>query len=1213
MEKWVEGCTKSATKLSLEIAPLDGAVNSFIASAALPVSLSEAVLDGDYTLLAAKRYGEIARDFWSATTSYLKKLEASLAEPFRNFSHTELRTFKDSRRQLEQTQKSYDNIQARFSAQVKSKEPSALREDAFQLHEARKAYLKASLDYACAVPLIKHALDKLLVTTFTSQSFSLRDIRESSATLYEKHFIDLERIRSWLRNVSDGERLYRREFLSARRQIEEFAETASRPSRELEDYSANWSARNPGSVRAPALVSSSQPGSNRIEKQGWLNLKTNSGKPIRTVWSRKWFYIKRGIFGWLMLGSKSFAVEESDRIGVLLCGVRVAVSEERRFCFEVKTRNGAIILQAESHQDLLDWMATFEGAKQNALKGPVNVEHKATASQTTDLAFSISPPSVPEFAASAIDAGLNPEEGHEKAQSFLVPSSADQVGLMHRGSFDVSAGRRSTGLDVDTSREQSSRVSQRPESHRKSGVASSATGQSSASLATHSSGGVASLISASNMALSHGTMAITQSSAGEAAGRTLNSLPQNRGRLAWNTPPSTLAPNTLANPPNATNLSWAASAVNGERGRSLGWTKGETHIPNVVVANLWGTSNWGRIHWLERPEGFTSSTENNMPSTAQQASPRVREREKSRAMEGEQTGQAGTTSAHGRLKDSTSETVALRRTTSSPENPVSIYPALLKHQDSQFRLLFPEIPDEERLLLVFRAFWSLNEQYELPGRVYVTSRSMFFYCHHFGMVLITGLSLDRLSSVSTIPGRDFDFLSLQLKDNYNGETRRITIKVFLEPVKVLRRRLNLLVQNAKSAESSQIEYLLKDLLEAEIPADDGERSPSIDSHLRTSTLQSLKASGLFPDVPDLRPHVLVDQDPDGPGKMLGRKESIRFKLPNKPVVYSPKGWSTPVVESDIQISPKALFHLMFGDRSAVWQMLYRERQAQHIRQGPWIRENESHLHRAFEYSVCRKELFQPKRTFHIRDTQNVDVLSDHLCYVVTYRKTPWHLPQLRHFDMVTKCVISYEKRSRCKLAVYAKIEWSSRPLAAALIERQALQDIKSDASDIMDIVSAQVHRLGLGTNTKRAIEVFGDIGQQEQTIEFSEKCESMPLNLGFQMAQKSIAGLLFGAISSWAKYAWNLFLVSAALFVEWTWKLANANTILAVMLVVSCLFNLLLSSQPLGRWYREKHAINLIGRLGVGNGVSMDRMIALDHFEILLSEAQVEPGAGVSW
>jgi hypothetical protein len=61
------------------------------------------------------------------------------------------------------------------------------------------------------------------------------------------------------------------------------------------------------------------------------------------------------------------------------------------------------------------------------------------------------------------------------------------------------------------------------------------------------------------------------------------------------------------------------------------------------------------------------------------------------------------------------------------------------------------------------------------------------------------------------------------------------------------------------------------------------------------------------------------------------------------------------------------------------------------------------------------------------DYQIVDVQNEHLCYVVTDKRTPWHLPFRRNFWLVSKIVITHVAKSRCKLAVFTKVEWIRQP------------------------------------------------------------------------------------------------------------------------------------------------------------------------------------------
>lgn len=94
LEKWLENYVRSITKLTQEIGTFEGSINGFLTTVSSPPNVSEAVIDHDYTLLAMRRYGEGARDFWSTTIAGLKKMDVNMVEPIRAFLQTDFRTFK---------------------------------------------------------------------------------------------------------------------------------------------------------------------------------------------------------------------------------------------------------------------------------------------------------------------------------------------------------------------------------------------------------------------------------------------------------------------------------------------------------------------------------------------------------------------------------------------------------------------------------------------------------------------------------------------------------------------------------------------------------------------------------------------------------------------------------------------------------------------------------------------------------------------------------------------------------------------------------------------------------------------------------------------------------------------------------------------------------------------------------------------------------------
>ena len=946
IEKWLEGYVRCASKLSHEIGNFESVVNGFLVQSTPPTHLSEAVIDHDYTLLAMKRYGDGAKELWTATIFGLKKIQGNMVEPIKTFLHNDLRSFKETRRNLHVAQKEFDNLQSRYSGQAKTKEASSLREDAFQLHEARKVYLRVSMDFSVTAPQLRMALDKMLVKVFADQWRDTRSPRQNTSGSIGKWGSDIERVRCWSREVENGEKAFRRELQVARKQIEESAEAAVRPSRELEDYAIGSASTSV--LRAPSLQTpGGRPQAPRSEKQGWLNLRTVSGKPSRTTWLRRWFYVKWGIFGWLVQGSRSGGVEESEKIGLLLCNVKPGNVDDRRYVFEVKTKDLTLVVQAESQPELMEWLAAIEIAKQKALEDPASTQSPGLGPRAQDPAFEISPPSAPEFAASAADSGM-PQHMDENAGTSGIDRSSNLPVLggdpsASRSSFDVTSHRRSFAeRDVDVGRDPASRIIQKLDLHRKPlGSDKSAGSLASPGL---SGGGIASLIAASHTSMPVGPGALPTPPPPETPMSRKASAPMS------SIPMSTLAPNTLANPPAPTNLSAAAVIVNGERGIGVGRTDASGGMPSGLMANVWGTSNWGHLNRLER--GEVKSLQEKSMKLSDPPSPMIRPSNPSPASgsphnpavfraNDSASGSVGLDKASGISPSSSlahGTSVSLggddKNVVSSLQYPSS-YPLQLKTQDAQFRLLFPNVRGNERLLMVFKATWSPNDQQEIPGRVYCTDRGLYFFSNHCGMVLITNIGLDSISEITAATGKECDFIFCHLKnDNQTAGYNRITIKVFLESLSLLQRRLNFLVRN-RTSQGLGFEEIIKTLIRME--QDDPENSPSIDSwenvsiNTPTDGDSDPRRKASHRDKRDLRANLFIDRGLYGSStpQLDGAGDSSKaFKLPKQPIVYAPSGMDKLVVEKDFNVSPKALYHVLFGDKSVVWQLLYHERQAQ---------------------------------------------------------------------------------------------------------------------------------------------------------------------------------------------------------------------------------------------------------------------------------------------
>lgn len=1182
IEKWLDGYVRAASKLVTEVSSLESLVNSFLAQSAPPPNVSEAVIDHDYTLLALTRYGEGAREFWQQTLQGMKRYDTSVVEPIKTFLGTDLRQFKEARRTMEGNQKAFDTVISRYLGQNKSKEPSSLREDAFQVHEARRAYLKSAMDFCMLAPQLRTTLDKMIVKVFSEQWKEMRNSREASSAMFAKGTSEMERVRGWSREMENSERAFKRELVTARRQIEDSAEQLWRPSRELEDYSASTVPYlGTGAANATSSTSAAKPQS-RADKQGWLYMKTLTGKPTRTLWSRRWFFVKNGIFGWLIQGTRSGGVEESEKIGVLLCNARPAFQEERRFCFEVKTRDTTITLQAETQGELTEWLASFDLAKRKAFEDPASTE----ANQTTpgvDPAFAISPP-IAEFAAKADD-----RHARENSEDLLglLPERAETMGPMSgRASVDVHPSRRVTSLEREPAEGTRERIISKLDLHKRS-TGSGQLGSGS------TAGGIASLISASHNILPVGPGA----------------PPPNieSPRRAMTIPASSLAPSTLANPPAPTNLSHTAVVVSGERKIKISREDGSS-MPSGILANLWGSTNWGYINRLgddsksdqtnqirgRKASGTSRDDSEIMDSMGDVSSPPNVDGNSIAPMRGP---------THRKTLSVTNDIAAanMSKTPSEEsEDYPNYYPIPLKAQHAQFKMLFPSVPASEKVVLVFRAAWNPNEQQEFPGRVFVTTKEIYFYSNHLGLVLITGVSLRSIEEVTAAPGRDCDFLYLHLKEtSRSDESRRITIKTFLEPLRLLQRRLSYLVHNTEADIPAKLEEVLKTLIKMETEAP--KRSSSVESW-EDVRYPSDEAGMGSPDVSrhrNLTTSLRIDGNLYGEPAKTG-KEIQKFKLPNQAVIYAPQGMHASI-SREFAVSAKALFHVMFGDKSAVFQLLYCNRWGDTIVQTPWVKEDGS--------GQWSRKFSRETQSKPVTDAQAVDIYNDHLCYVVTNNKYPWRLPYADSLNLATKLVITHTAKSRCKLAVYQQVRWTKPPSLTYfrnLIEAQALNSLEADALDLTNVAMDQVAKLGKHSKTNKAVDIFGSIGQQIQVPQIDTKVASsmatVAPGLGSKRPKKqSLLGLIMDDAFRRLIGIFNVIVDVLFGLGKGVLSVFTAHTLLVALLATSILYNSWHSYRDGLEWYNERNAGKFMARLGVTPNPSMSKAIFLSDVETLIT------------
>lgn len=1189
IERWLEAYVRASSKVSHDILALEDTINGYLRQT-FP-SGPDGLIDPDYTLLSLKRVGDAQKDWWSQILGVMRRMDGLATEPIRSFLSGELRTFKEARKTLEATQRTFDTTLSRYVAQSKTKEPSSLREDAFSVYEMRKLYLKASLDYCQLAPQIRFSLDKLLVRVSSDIWKEMRRWRDMS--FGSNRFADeMARIRGWSKELEASEAVFKRELQAARRDVGEHAVAKSKPSRELEDYSSSTVAflgsRGPMNMQPKdetAVIS---------EKQGWLFHKSVSGKPARPTWIRRWYYCRNGIFGWLVQGPHG--VLQGDEIGVLLCNTRPAVGEERRFCFEIKTKSQNILLQAETQSELQEWLEVFEVTKKQAFDASADRDSKALPGGI-DPAFAITPPTIPEFSAKSIE-GL--EDGPSLDRSGTLPVLGTDA---TRASFDVSgvgsAPRRSvTGLARDiardlpreegeSGREHAARIMQKIEAHRKG------------TFGGGGDSGIAGLISSSSNLLP-GYAAYNASVTNLVIGTSPRLQPIDDIKR------STLAPPTLARAPTSTQLTRVAVSASAER------VVDATHsLPTAVVANYWGSIPWSTLYSSREDDTkFLRLDDDPLVSAQTHVVP---------ASNGKPTAMS-----HHKALSSGANPIPEKP---SGETFPSQYPSELKAHHPQFRLLFPTVPLEEKLIMVFNAAWMSTPAEGSPaakgmmgnGRIYVTSDNMYFYGQQMGLIIAYSLSLDIISEVTAAPGKDCDFIYLHLSQAMNNTgLTRIIIKTFLLDLNLLHSRLNLLVDDLQSEEPMNISELITALISLEND-DFPKKSPSAESWEEVASNTPIDDG-----TADGRPVFRNTYNARGRQARPVRKPVPKFQLPAHPVIYEPEGMGAPVEERTFELSAKGCFHVLFGDKSFIFPKLYFERRAKEIAQGPWQLQDHGKMTRDFRFKVGTFGIIayaKKNAEKDVVDQQIIDVFSDHFTYVITYSKTPWHLPHSSSFKIITKVVITHVAKSKCKLALYNKVEWSKKPpLSKALVQRQALEDAQRDAEELADIATDQVRKLGPHSRTKRAIQVYGSIGQQTQVVIFTpgetqeDGTAVMPGKKSAMVRPRTLTEMMLETLRSILESVATSLLMWTFAGIRKIFGIFTAHRVILAALVLSLLTNAIFTGREGSSWWTERNAAKFMGRIGVGPNTIMSKAIYIaDLDEAALGSVVVAPEGGSEW
>lgn len=147
------------------------------------------------------------------------------------------------------------------------------------------------------------------------------------------------------------------------------------------------------------------------------------------------------------------------------------------------------------------------------------------------------------------------------------------------------------------------------------------------------------------------------------------------------------------------------------------------------------------------------------------------------------------------------------------------------------------------------------------------------------------------------------------------------------------------------------------------------------------------------------------------------------------------------------------------------------------------------------------------------------------------------------------------------------------------------------ALDLTDLITDQVRKLGAQSRTKKAIQIFGQVGVQTQALEFAGSNAPISPRVRRSMKRRSMARLLASLVASFGQAVCKAIMQCAFVLVSWVWKTLNANAVILAILAISAILNLVFSSHTTAEWWRDRRAGSYLARIGVGSDMMMSKAV----------------------
>ncbi|KAG2216022.1 hypothetical protein INT46_007082 [Mucor plumbeus] len=340
----------------------------------------------------------------------------------------DLKLYKDSRKQFEKTLDKYETQLNRYNVLSKQKEASALREDAFQMYELRKLYIRNSSDHFAKLVSFKANLEIMLIECFSGAlSSQIEEIDESAYTCSSAR----SKLAGWKQWLDESKITTKYQLNKIKKRCTELQElyiNQIKPHRSLKCYSTvandQMLAVSPNSLESEEEVSSSTATTTQELNPSSIGVKKAS---------------------------------KGDRIRISECIFRVCTDIDRRYCFEVTHPKCNFFLQAETEEEMQQWLWSIEynmqehEAKSLSTSPQLLLSPKALVTDQFHTAVAENSPRLVAISTSPL---LIPDGSREKGLTPMLSTTASSLTELMIREGDTLNSQKVNAIDIKQAQNQ---------------------------------------------------------------------------------------------------------------------------------------------------------------------------------------------------------------------------------------------------------------------------------------------------------------------------------------------------------------------------------------------------------------------------------------------------------------------------------------------------------------------------------------------------------------------------------------------------------------------------------------------------------------------------------------------------------------------------------------------------------------------------------------